>query len=373
MKIFHVIERLFKYGGANVACVDIATREMLFGNDVAIFSTSSSHDDNLVIPSQITTFICKRINSFFRLSYVENLNAEMKKAIDEFHPDIIHVHALWDPLIHAAIKYASMKNIPIVHSPHGMLTPWALSNKKNKKRIAWRLYQHVDLKKVSLFHVTCEDEKQDLLRLGFKQPVEVNPLGMDIPSVDLKNKDDLKLILFMSRIHPKKGLLNLVEAWNRIRNPQWQIIICGPDDDSHQKVVEDRIKTLKLNSFFEFKGSVTGKAKEDLLNKCSLFVLPTFSENFGIVVLEALAHGMPVITTVGSPWHSIEKYGAGWWIEIGVEPLYKALDEFIKMDFQERLKMAYNAQTLAKDKYSWDTIILNMLDVYKKVISKYHE
>ena len=297
----------------------------------------------------------------------------MKKAIDEFHPDIIHVHALWDPLIHAAIKYASMKNIPIVHSPHGMLTPWALSNKKNKKRIAWRLYQHVDLKKVSLFHVTCEDEKQDLLRLGFKQPVEVIPLGMDIPSVDLKNKDDLKLILFMSRIHPKKGLLNLVEAWNRIRNSQWQIIICGPDDDSHQKVVEDRIKTLKLNSFFEFKGSVTGKAKEDLLNKCSLFVLPTFSENFGIVVLEALAHGMPVITTVGSPWHSIEKYGAGWWIEIGVEPLSKALDEFIKMDFQERLKMAYNAQTLAKDKYSWDTIILNMLDVYKKVISKYHE
>ena len=84
MKIFHVIERLFKYGGANVACVDIATREMLFGNDVAIFSTSSSHDDNLVIPSQITTFICKRIKSFFRLSYVENLNAEMKKAIDEF-------------------------------------------------------------------------------------------------------------------------------------------------------------------------------------------------------------------------------------------------------------------------------------------------
>lgn len=115
------------------------------------------------------------------------------------------------------------------------------------------MYQHVDLKKVSLFHVTCEDEKQDLLRLGFKQPVEVIPLGMDIPSVDLKNKDDLKLILFMSRIHPKKGLLNLVEAWNRIRNPQWQIIICGPDDDSHQKVVEDRIKTLKLNSFSNLK------------------------------------------------------------------------------------------------------------------------
>ena len=106
----------------------------------------------------------------------------------------------------------------------------------------------------------------------------------------------------MSRIHPKKGLINLVEAWSKIRDEKWKIIVCGPDDDNHLHLVMKRIEQLGLTSYFDFKGAVFGDEKERLLEECSLFVLPTYSENFGIVILEALAHGMPVITTKGCPW-----------------------------------------------------------------------
>lgn len=370
MRILHVVESLFKYGGANVACVDFANKQAERGHEIALFTTSVPIKDEIIVSQKVKLVVkCKRVKlRLARLSYVADLNEKIKQTIIDFKPDVIHVHALWDPLVHAAIKYSSQLNIPIVHSPHGMLTPWALANKKYKKKIAWTLYQHRDLSKVSAFHVTCADEKKDLERLGFSQPVSIIPLGIDVPKEIAFNKRSNK-ILFMSRIHPKKGLMNLVEAWNKIRNKNWTIVVCGPDDDNHLMAVTKRIEELNLTSFFDFRGPVFGEEKEKLLEECSVFVLPTYSENFGIVILEALAHGMPVITTKGCPWEIINEYNAGWWIDIGVEPLYDALNNFLKSDTDIRQKMSINARRIALEKYSWDIVIGDILTMYNNIIA----
>lgn len=371
MRILHVVETLFKYGGANVACVDFVNKQAERGEEVALFTTSVPKEEEILVSSKVKLVVkCKRVKSkFTRLSYIPDLNKRFEYTVKNFNPEIVHVHAIWDPLVHTALRYSFKYKIPVIHSPHGMLTPWALANKKYKKKIAWMLYQHRDLLTVSAFHVTCLEEKNDLLRLGFKQPIHIIPLGIDVPSNNYIERRTNK-ILFMSRIHPKKGIINLVEAWNKIRDEKWKIVVCGPDDDNHLTDVIKRIEELGLTSYFEFKGPVFGEEKENLLKECGVFVLPTYSENFGIVVLEALAYGMPVITTKGCPWQIINDYQAGWWIDIGVEPLYKALNEFLNADFATREKLSVNAQKIALEKYSWDIIIDNILNLYKSVINK---
>ena len=342
--------------------MDFLIRQHEKGNQVALFSTKSTNeDDNIKIPDYVKLYIAPRNKLCFRMSYVENLDMLMAEAIQSFNPDIVHVHALWDPLVHKAINLAHKKGVKIIHSPHGMLTPWALNNKKNKKKLAWHLYQKRDLYKVSAFHVTCDDEKEDIKRLGFKQDIVVIPLGIDLPHIDLSHKIYSKSILFMSRIHPKKGLLNLVYAWDKIRKEGWKIIICGPDDDNHLSIVKKEISHLGLNDFFVFKGSVEGEEKDNLLRSCDLFVLPTYSENFGIVILEALSYGLPVITTVGAPWKDVVAYNAGWWIEIGVEPLIEALNEFFTLSEKAHIEMGHNAIVLAEKEYSWGVTIDKLL------------
>ena len=371
MRILHVVETLFKYGGDNVACVDFVNKQAERGYDVALFTTSVPKGDELVVSQKVKLLIkCERVKfKLGRLSYVPDLNKRFESAVADFKPDIVHVHALWDPLVHTAIKYSAKLNIPIIHSPHGMLTSWAMANKKYKKKLAWLLYQYRDLLKVSAFHVTCAEEKEDVLRLGFKQPIHITPLGIDVPKYDYTNRR-LNKILFMSRIHPKKGLINLVEAWNRIKDERWSVVVCGPDDDNHLLVVKKRIEELGLSSFFDFRGSVFGSEKEKLLRECSVFVLPTYSEIFGIVILEALAPGMPVISTKGCPWEIINDCKAGWWIDVGVDPLYKALLEFLNTDIKIRTEMSVNAYKIASEKYSWDVVIDDLLNLYNTIINK---
>lgn len=370
MKILHVVESLYKYGGANVACLDIANRQASQGHIVSVFSTNVESGEEVEQSSQLYKVVkCKRIDlPFGRFRIIKNLKNNFIETLKTFQPDIIHVHALWDPLVHTAIKLGHKYNIPLIHSPHGMLTPWALSNKATKKKIAWNLYQKNDLKKINRFHVTCEEEKKDLIRLGINAPISIIPLGIDIQDYDLSTKKESKKILFISRIHPKKGLINLVEAWHKIQKEGWKILICGPDDDNHEQEVKQKIEELGLNDFFEFKGPVTGSEKNNLFKECDLFILPTHSENFGIVVLEALSFGMPVITTKGSPWESINQYNAGWWVEIGVDPLEHALTNFLSLTKNEKLIIGKNAQNLAKEKFSWDIIINHLLEIYKEII-----
>jgi glycosyltransferase involved in cell wall biosynthesis len=284
---------------------------------------------------------------------------------------IIHDHGFWLLNNHAAVGVARETKTPLIVSPHGLLAPWALDHKALKKKIAWFLYQKKDLESVDLFHATAQQEACNIFESGFRKPVAIIPNGVEIPlwQERIITNDSRKTILFLSRIYPVKGLLNLVSAWQEIKDPNWRIVVAGPDESDHKQEVVAAINAAGLQDCFEFIGSVDDDAKWQWFFNSDLFVLPSFSENFGIVVAEALACGVPVITTTGTPWQELHSHRCGWWVEVGVEPLAEALRSAISISDQERAEMGRRGRQLIESGYSWEKIGRDMADVYAWILS----
>lgn len=279
---------------------------------------------------------------------------------------IVHDHGLWLPSNHAAARAARQARRPFVVSVRGMLAPWPLSQSRAKKRVGWALYQRRDLRSATLFHATAEQEAEDVRRVGLRQPVALIPNGVDLPErygTD-RPEGEVRHALFLSRLHPKKGLVNLVQAWAQVRPEGWELVLAGPDADGHRAEVEQAVSELGITGSVRFTGPVGDEGKWDLYHSADLFVLPTFSENFGIVVAEALAAGLPVITTKGAPWQDLETHDCGWWIDIGVEPLARALAEATGLSDERRRMMGQRGRALVEEKYSWSHVADEMSAVY---------
>jgi glycosyltransferase involved in cell wall biosynthesis len=280
---------------------------------------------------------------------------------------IIHDHGLWLPCNHAAAKAARKFGIPLIIQPRGTLEPWALSYRAWKKRLVWRIYQQANLKSASLLVATSEQEAESIRKVGLRQPIAIIPNGLELPARKQRPflKEPKHYALFLSRIHPKKGLMNLVDAWGNVRPEGWQMVVVGPDDGGHRAEVERAVQNAGLAGCFLFVESVEGAAKEQLYREAGFFVLPTFSENFGMAVAEALGYGVPVITTRGAPWEGLLRYKCGWWVNIGVEPLAKAIREATSLSDAERHRMGDRGRTFAEREFSLPKLAERMLAVYR--------
>ena len=279
---------------------------------------------------------------------------------------LIHDHGLWLPTNHAAAGVARHFHLPRIVSPRGMATTWAMQHHSWKKRCAWLLYQQRDLRDAALLHATSADEASDLRALGFRQPIAIIPNGMQSPppSPPALRLDPRRTVLFLGRIHPKKGLLSLVAAWARLRPSGWRVIIAGPDENGHKAQVEKAIHAHRLQTDFTFLPMTDGDAKWSLYRQADIFVLPTFSENFGMTVAEALACERPVITTKGAPWAELQTHRCGWWVDIGIDPLTDALREALGTSDDDRAQMGRRGAQLIAQRYSWPGIAAQMRQVY---------
>lgn len=284
---------------------------------------------------------------------------------------LVHEHGMWLPTNHAVAQAAAHSEVPRVVSPRGMLSSWALGFRRWKKKLAWELYQRRDFSRANLIHVTSQDEAREIRSVGALQPIAVIPNGVDLPPMTPRptRARTERRALFLSRIHPKKGVLELVEAWAKVRPRDWRLVIAGPDDDGHRKSVEEAIGRLDLQEQTEFTGPIPDAAKWSLYADADLFVLPTFSENFGIVIAEALGSGLPVITTKGAPWSGIETRRCGWWIEIGVEPLETALREATSLSDGELRAMGKRGREYVSSEFSWARVSADLVCVYDWILS----
>lgn len=285
-------------------------------------------------------------------------------------PDLIHTHGIWNIPTARICNFALKSGIPLVMHPRGMLEPWALNFRKFKKSVALAAYQRNILKSASAFIATSEMERESIRRFGLLQPTYVIPNGIEIPPTGSKNKltTGVKRALFLSRVHPKKGLINLIRAWARVRPADWKLTIAGPDELGHQKEVEQLVRKLTLEGAVEFVGDLDGSDKDDAYRKSDLFILPSFSENFGIVVLEAMTYGLPVITTKGTPWSILEEKNAGWWIDANEDSLTNALLCACNLPTGDLRNMGENCKMIA-DQFSWPAIARSTADTYKLILS----
>lgn len=292
--------------------------------------------------------------------------------------DIVHIHGLWRPYFHQIAKKAKR----VVWSPHGMLQIWALRNKWWKKLAALALYQWRDLRKADLIHVTAESEAEDVRRLGLRNDMVVAPLGVRVAKVEKKGGGgQRKNLLFVSRVQRKKGLPNLLEAWARLPDELkkgWRVRIVGPDEDGHTGELIRQCERLGLsystqnvNSTqpqIEFVGPKYDAELEAEYNNADLFVLPTHSENFGSVVIEALAHDVPVICTKAAPWQELVTHNCGWWIDTGVEALTTTLQECLVLGNESLVAMGRRGHDLVARKYTWPAVAKTMIEGYERVL-----
>ena len=345
------------------------------------------------------------------VSFVHS-SAEVDSELLEFKPDIVHLHGLWNLNLHRAAVACRHQGIPYVIAPRGMLEPWSLQQKWLKKRIARLVYQDGDLRRAAALHATAESEAEQFRRLGFHNRVIVSPNGVNVPRDGFLTQRHRgtegergvsRRVLFVSRMHPKKGVLELVEAWGRVLNTEAQrhrdtekensessslcvsvlekhgwkaelvYTVSGDIEREYEAKVKARVKELGLEDQFIFTGALKDDEKWQAYARADLFVLPTHSENFGIVVAEALWAGVPVITTKGTPWSELSTSRSGWWIDIGVEPLTAALKEAMALSDAERREMGKRGHALVESKYTWNAVVKAMVEGYEEILTQRHK
>ena len=281
---------------------------------------------------------------------------------------VVHDHGLWLASNHAAAGVSAEARVPRIVSPRGMLSEWSLAHRGWKKRIAWRAFQRHDLDSAAALHATSELEAEEIRSAGVAGPIAIVPNGVDLPAPAEPRRmeqDRTRRFLFLSRIHPKKGLESLIEAWARARPAGWELVIAGPDERGHRAAIAKRANALGPEAAIRFRGPVSDTEKWDLYGSADVFVLPTSSENFGVVVAEALASGVPVITTRAAPWSALAERRCGWWTELGAEPLAAALREAAQIGDDERRAMGARGRRLVEERFGWQAIARRMLAVYR--------
>lgn len=288
--------------------------------------------------------------------------------------DLIHDHGVWLPTNHHVARSAKERGIPRMVSPRGMLEPWALNHKKWKKWIAWWLYQQRDLKSATALHATADSEAHQFKRLGLRKPIHIIPNGVDVcgklESGIGRSGAGRKTALFLSRIQSKKGLPMLVEAWAKVLPQGWRMRVIGPDEDGHRAEVQAIAFKAGIAADWSFEGPLEAFQKAEAFASADVFILPTFSENFGIVVAEALAAGVPVITTTGAPWSGLVETGSGWWVEPTSDALAAALADACTRDAAVLRKMGGRGREWMLRDFTWGSVASRMIRAYDDMLSR---
>jgi glycosyltransferase involved in cell wall biosynthesis len=225
------------------------------------------------------------------------------------------------------------------------------------------------LRSVCLFHATAESEYLDIRRVGFRQPVAIIPNGIDIPTLLPRSPSESRKLLFLGRIHPNKGLDMLLPAWKIVENrfKDWRLIVIGPDEGGYLSQMQRLAYDLSIERI-EFGGPSFGSGKWQAYMDSDLFILPSYSENFGMTVAEALASSIPAIVAKGAPWSGLETNGAGWWIDIGVDPLVACLEEAMTQPRERLYSMGSRGREWMQSEFSWVGVASRMQDTYRWIL-----
>ncbi|HEY6940488.1 glycosyltransferase [Dokdonella sp.] len=280
--------------------------------------------------------------------------------------DIVHNHSLWSMVNVAAGWVVPARRARLVASPRGTLSRWALGRRRTLKRMLWPLQRRV-LARADLLHATSEAEYEDIRSLHLAAPVAVVPNGVDLPQLrGAQPVQAMRTLLFLSRIHPTKALDRLLRAWADLQalHPDWRLRIAGHGEPRHVAEAAALARELHLQRV-EFAGALYGAEKSDAYFAADLFVLPTHSENFGMAVAEALAHGVPAVVARGAPWAGLETERCGWWVDNDVATLAGALDAAMREPRGRLGEMGMAGRRWMERDFSWNSVAERIESAYR--------
>ncbi len=310
-----------------------------------------------------------------RLGRSPLMNRWLHEQAQSGNVSILHSHGMWQMNAVYPGWAARKSNTKLIVSPRGALSGWAMQHGSRAKKPFWHLLQKPALDPTACFHATAEAEYEDIRRMGFRQPVAVIPNGIDVPDLKPKPIGNLRTLLFLGRIHPKKGLDMLLPAWRVVqgRFPEWRLLVAGSDDtysvrSGYLAEMQALAKQLVLTRIL-FVGELRGADKLRAYQEADLFVLPTCSENFGLTVAESLASGTPAIVTKGAPWQGLETHGAGWWIDISVDAIVACLEEAMEESPSTLAQRGAKGREWMIREYSWTRVGAMMDKTYRWLIS----
>jgi poly(glycerol-phosphate) alpha-glucosyltransferase len=307
----------------------------------------------------------------------------LQKEIDIFDPDIVHVHGLWTYPSLAAIRWMRCGK-PCLVSPRGMLDPWALRNSGWKKRLAGLLYENAHLHGAACIHALCDSEYEAIRAYGLNNPVAVIPNGVDLPDLESPQPaaawqtvliQDSKVLFFLSRLHPKKGLTNLLHAWFQVKRSvpsanQWHLVIAGWDQGGHQAELEQLAAALGIMATVHFVGPQFDFAKSASFRGADAFILPSFSEGLPMAVLEAWSYGLPVIMTAACNLPEGFAADAAIRVDPELQSLTTGMTALFEMSTEERKACGKRGRDLVEQCFVWSQIGEQTAAVYRWVLNK---
>lgn len=360
MRILHVITGLRRAAGTTTFCLRVSDVLRGLDHEVAVAVRREDPDGGGLVPK----------------------GAWEPGGPLPFRPDVVHIHGVWPYWLHRAQAWARREGIPVVLSPHGMLAPWAMAHKRWKKVLPWLAYQRGDVRRAALIHTTAEQETEWVRALGFRNPVAEVPLGTDLPSRLATHDGPVKALLFVGRIYPVKGLDLLLRAWAlakaRGARWEWHLLLVGPDQAGHMAELGALAGSLGLTvrhgevdgvgeADVTFIGPLYGADKDMAMRMARGLVLPSYTENFGGVVVDAMAFGLPVLTSSATPWRHLEATGCGRTFGLAPEALAELLTDFADLSDDRRKEMGRKGRRLVEARYTWEAVGRQMGAAYRRI------
>lgn len=389
MNILHTVSSLGKKSyGLGQICMSLASTQNNLNLDVNVLSVDNCMEELLWSSTKYNFPIGKIRN--IQYSYFQILNKSKKNDFihslkDISHIDIVHQHSLWGK--HSLLLNEFRKRqIPYIVAPHGTLSPYALHNglsSRVKKKVALKLYENENLKKCSCLHATSEQEVEDFRQFGLRAPIAYIKNGISETELSLtgngfrfkekynidKNK---RILLYLSRITPKKGLDMLLSALNNLNAlfDNWFLVIAGNDGNEYVKEILKMIKDFHLQDKVAVIEPQFDQNKLDVFSAADFFILPSYSEGSPMVILDSLSYGVPVITTKSSSWKDLEDFSCGYWTDINLQSIELALKNMLDLSTDELKMMSENSKHLIEMKYTWEIIAQETLCLYNWLLNK---
>jgi glycosyltransferase involved in cell wall biosynthesis len=388
MRVLHVIPSVPKVrGGTSQAVLDMVKALRANNIEAEIATTNDNGDDLLDVPLQKQIeYENVPIRFFHRFSpnakavreyaFSWQLTVWLWQNISQY--DLIHVHALFSYPSTIAMAIARLQNTPYVVTSHGLLCEWSLEQSTRKKQIYSKIIEKSNLNHSQGIHFTSQKEQQEVSQLGLNVPGFVVPLGLSIPDQIPDADSRLRqlyqiptsepVILFLSRLHYKKGLDYLIPALSKVSHHSFTFILAGSGTSDYEAEIESLLVSYGLRDRTRIVGFVTGESKDILMQGSDLFILTSHSENFAVSVLESLAVGLPVLVTPGVALASIvQENQLGYVPNMDVLAISHALEDYLNNTHIAK-KMGVSAREFVLEKYTWDKVAGKMQAVYHQIL-----